>query len=268
MKEQTFQSSMRIEIAGKERNVLVHSVLVPLSLCLLFSCSSEKPSPTRTAEQAVPYPPSAGTERGPGSEKAVQPPPADQGTTGRGAAAVTKNNLPVVEKARLQPQTVRGVDVLKVVAEGKDKDGNKVAFRYEWTKNGEPAGEGDTLSGFKRGDRVSVRITPFDGKGYGSSRTLSTEIDNTTPRIVEHREVKFDGKVWTYQVKATDSDGDPLTYSLKSGPVGMTINSSTGLIQWNVPPDFRGKTSAGVSVSDGHGGEALYNFDVTVGSGK
>lgn len=34
---------------------------------------------------------------------------------------------------------------------------------------------------------------------------------------------------------------------------------------WNIPPDFKGKASVTVSVTDGQGGEAIYSFEVTFG---
>jgi hypothetical protein len=54
---------------------------------------------------------------------------------------------------------------------------------------------------------------------------------------------------YAYNVNATDPDGDTLTYSLTTSPIGMTINSTTGLINWT-------STSTGdyeviVRVSDG-----------------
>ena len=45
--------------------------------------------------------------------------------------------------------------------------------------------------------------------------------------IVDHKNFNFDGKIYTYQVKATDPDEDKLTYSLKSAPAGMTIDPKT-----------------------------------------
>lgn len=45
----------------------------------------------------------------------------------------------------------------------------------------------------------------------------------------------------------------------------MAINPTTGLIKWNIPQDFKGKAPVTISVTDGHGGEILYNFDVTIG---
>jgi len=68
-------------------------------------------------------------------------------------------------------------------------------------------------------------------------------------------------QAYTYDVNATDSDGDTLTYSLTTTPSGMTINSSTGLITWT--PTAAGAYVVTVEVSDG----ALFDtqsFTITV----
>jgi hypothetical protein len=57
------------------------------------------------------------------------------------------------------------------------------------------------------------------------------------------------GVLYTYNVEATDTDGDTLTYSLTSNPTGMTIDSSTGIISWT--PDTAGDYSVTLKVSDG-----------------
>jgi len=54
---------------------------------------------------------------------------------------------------------------------------------------------------------------------------------------------------YSYDVNATDSDGDTLTYSLTTKPSGMGINSSTGLITWT--PTTSGDNNVTVKVSDG-----------------
>jgi len=56
-------------------------------------------------------------------------------------------------------------------------------------------------------------------------------------------------ELYTYQVEATDPDGDTLTYSLAVKPSGMTINSATGLIKWT--PTAKGDYDVVVKVSDG-----------------
>lgn len=55
--------------------------------------------------------------------------------------------------------------------------------------------------------------------------------------------------LYTYNVEAADADGDTLTYSLTSGPTGMTINSSTGVISWT--PNTIGDFNVILKVSDG-----------------
>jgi len=55
----------------------------------------------------------------------------------------------------------------------------------------------------------------------------------------------------TFQFSASDPDGDPLIFSLESGPAGATITKS-GLFKWTPRADQAGKTfSITVKVSDG-----------------
>jgi len=176
-----------------------------------------------------------------------------------------KNSLPEISYIKLLPEVFKPGDTLSVEVSGSDIDGDAVTIAYEWTKNGEPAGNSKQIEvPLKRGDKVSVKITPFDGEAYGRPIVLNKEIMNLPPMINEDKTFHFDGTVYTYQVKATDPDGDLLAYSLKSAPQGMTINPSTGLIQWHVPPDFKGKSPITVSVTDGHGGEAVQNLTLEI----
>ena len=73
--------------------------------------------------------------------------------------------------------------------------------------------------------------------------------------IIEDKKFSFDGKNFSCQVKATDPDNDALAYSLKTAPAGMTIEKTTGLLQWIVPQDFKGKAAVAVVVSDNDGTE-------------
>ena len=57
------------------------------------------------------------------------------------------------------------------------------------------------------------------------------------------------GVVYTYDVDATDPDGDTLIYSLTIKPADMTIDSVTGVINWT--PDTIGGYDVIVNVEDG-----------------
>jgi hypothetical protein len=176
-----------------------------------------------------------------------------------------KNAPPELTKVKLMPEVFKIGDRWYIDASASDTDEDPVAISYEWTMNGEPAGNTKEIGAhIKRGDKISVKITPFDGEAYGKPVTLRREIGNMPPMVAEDKKHIFDGRDWTYQIKATDPDGDPLTYSLKSAPQGMTIEPSTGLIKWDVPPEFKGKTPVTVSVTDGHGGDVIQSFTLEI----
>ncbi len=173
----------------------------------------------------------------------------------------TENTPPELTMVKIMPELFKPGDTLYIDASGTDVDGNEVTILYEWTKNGEPAGNDKKIGvPIMRGDKVSVKITPFDGEVYGRSITMRREISNLPPMIIEHKDFTFDGKVYTYHAKAEDPDGDPLTFTLKTSPSGMEIDSSTGLIIWEVPFGTRGKQGITVAVRDGNGGEAVQSF--------
>ncbi len=171
---------------------------------------------------------------------------------------------PVIKRIKFMPEVFRPGDRFGVDVAAEDPDGDDVTIRYQWTKNGEPAGDGSEIDGqVRRGDKIEVRIVPFDGEVEGTPVILKREISDMPPMIEAGGKFHFDGSLCTYQVKATDPDGDTLAYSLKGAPAGMTIDRQTGTIRWNVPADFTGKVSFAVTVNDGHGGVAEQRLNLT-----
>jgi hypothetical protein len=175
------------------------------------------------------------------------------------------NTPPEIISVKFIPEIIKYGDALGIEAVGRDVDGDSITFSYEWTVNWEPAGNGKSIETvLKRGDKVRVKVTPFDGEANGHSVILNREIANWPPVIIEHKEFSSDGSVYTYQVKASDPDGDTLTYSVESPTNGLTIDSSTGLLKWVAPPDFKGDKNITVVVTDGHGGIVKYTLKFTI----
>ncbi len=173
---------------------------------------------------------------------------------------------PEITSLKLMPDTFKpGDDLLYVDATASDPDEEPVSLYYEWTVNGQPAGTEQHL-GVKphRGDKISVKVTPFDGTNYGNPVTMEKVIVNMPPVIDEHTDSSFDGKTYTYQVRASDPDGDALTYNLESPQPGMTMDSSTGLLRWTVPPEFKGSQHVTFNVSDGKGGNTKSGITITI----
>jgi hypothetical protein len=224
----------------------------------MLSCSDETSDVVKKSPSPAPSRTKAVESEGP----EIPQGPAEQIETGR-----SENHPPVISKAELLLKSSGGKDLLKVEITASDIDDDDVFLEYSWFKNGEPvAGKGNTMRDFNRGERMMVEVVPYDGLDYGDAkRTLEMEISNTSPQITEHSDVKFDGKIYKYGVKAVDADGDKLTYELKKGPEGMAIDNKTGMITWKVPEKFTGNAEASVVISDGHNGSVQYDFTATVG---
>lgn len=171
---------------------------------------------------------------------------------------IIKNTPPKISRVRLLPEVFKSGDTISVEASAEDPDeDDEVTILYEWLKNGEQAGDSAQVeSPLKRGDKFSIKLTPYDGEDYGQPVILSKEIHNLPPIIAEDMEFNFDGEIFTHRVRAEDPDEDELTYSLKSAKENMTIDPETGIITWKVPKDFTGNLPVTVSVTDGHGGES------------
>lgn len=178
---------------------------------------------------------------------------------------VIMNSPSRISWVKLMPEVFKPGDRLHVEVKGEDIDQDVVSFLYEWTKNGEIVGKESSIGmPLKRGDKVTAQITPYDGTDYGTPISLQREIANWPPVIFEHTDRSFNGTEYAYQVKASDPDDDPLAYSLEAPLDGMTVDSSTGLLKWIVPPDFNGDQNVTVVVADGHGGTARYTLKITI----
>ncbi|MCE5194876.1 MAG: putative Ig domain-containing protein [Nitrospiraceae bacterium] len=172
-----------------------------------------------------------------------------------------KNALPIITGVDIRPDIVNGTPTLAVQASFSDADEDAVSLKYKWTVNGEYAGEDKKVNAvLKRGDKISVQITPFDGESYGKTVVIDREIYNMPPMIAENKEYEYNGRIFKHQVKASDPDNDKLTYEIKDSPEGMTINPDTGLILWTVPSGFSGDVSTTVIVKDGNGGVVSNNL--------
>ena len=69
---------------------------------------------------------------------------------------------------------------------------------------------------------------------------------------------------YTYDVEAVDPDGDAITYSLTTAPLGMTINPTTGLISWPVTSRDVGDHTVEIRAQDPHGGFDTQTYTLTI----
>ena len=72
------------------------------------------------------------------------------------------------------------------------------------------------------------------------------------------------GAVYSYDVNATDANGDTLTYSLDNAPAGMGINATTGQIAWTPTSGQMGANQVTVRVADPKSLFTTQSFTITV----
>jgi len=148
------------------------------------------------------------------------------------------NTQPVATFSGVEPGTPTSAEKLKAQGVGYDHDRETVTFVYQWIVNGEPVVGQDeqflATSHFRRGDRVQVAVTPYDGEEFGLPlRSAPSVIGNSSPEIVSDPPAHLEDGTFRYAVQTVDVDGDPLKFSLEGEtPSGLEIDPATGLIQW------------------------------------
>lgn len=133
------------------------------------------------------------------------------------------NQPPVVRSARILPNPVDITVPLTAQIDAEDPDRNAVSFRLKWFVNEKPV-PGDNLSqlapgSVKRGDRVSVEITPFDGTVEGPVYRAETVTVGNTPPVVTNIALEpapsAPGDRVIARVEASDPDHDPIHFSYR-----------------------------------------------------
>ena len=179
------------------------------------------------------------------------------------------NSPPVIEELRVEPKMVYADSPIRVLLKSYDVDGDSVYYTYRWEKNGvvltEERAEVLELGRFKKGDSITVMVTPDDRESQGPSfRSAPIMILNSPPVIISSPPTSVKESDYIYQVKAYDPDNDPVSFALKSGPKGMEIDKDTGLIRWTVQSQDRGTHSIEIEASDKEGAKSFQRFSLNV----
>jgi hypothetical protein len=183
--------------------------------------------------------------------------------------AQQSNHLPLITSA--PPLAATAGSLYSYNATGKDPDNTPLL----WSLDTAPAGmtidpvHGGILwtptLGELGSQHVVLRLTNGEGLWVKQSFKVTVQAINVPPVITSDPSTQTGvGQAYTYAVQASDADGDPLTYSLTAAPVGMTIDPTTGFVQWTPTAAQVGIQSASILVSDGRGGFAGQSWNVVV----
>lgn len=127
----------------------------------------------------------------------------------------------------------------------------------QWTPDSTQAGSHD------------VAIVADDGQG-GTARQDYTVVvsivpPNEPPVITSAPGLAATAdRPYQYQVTADDPEGQAVEFELLQAPAGMTIGSTTGLIEWTPAADQKGLRPVVLTARDSQGASALQTFGVFV----
>ena len=179
------------------------------------------------------------------------------------------NSPPVIEQVWIEPKLAYVTDRLKANVKSSDVDGDFIYYTYRWEKNGvvldDERREILERGRFKKGDSISVTVTPDDRETQGSiKKSDPVVISNSPPIITSFPPTSVEGMTYLYPVKADDPDNDPVTFALKSAPKGMEIDKETGLIRWIMREEDKGAHSIEIEATDNAGAKSLQRYTLTV----
>ncbi|MDZ4851880.1 MAG: putative Ig domain-containing protein [Pirellulaceae bacterium] len=114
----------------------------------------------------------------------------------------------------------------------------------------------------------SVIVRVSDGRGGVDLQSFQVLVEalNHPPVIVSQpRGPAVANLPYEYRIRAQDSNGDPITYRLKSAPIGdMTVNATTGVLTWRPTANDIGKQKIDVTATDPDGDGTGQVFELTV----
>ena len=102
-------------------------------------------------------------------------------------------------------------------------------------------------------DSFSYTVTNEAGSDTGTA-TITIIPVNDAPQfaLAMTDQAIGEGDQVTGQFTATDAEGDAITYSILAGPVGSTVNATSGLFAYTAPVGSSGVYTVTISASDGN----------------
>jgi len=187
---------------------------------------------------------------------------------------IIANSPPVLKSFTIEPMPAHSKDELTARLDMFDADGEYVRSSYQWKKGKEdiPGATEATLAPdyFKKGDRIGCQVRVSDGEApevsYYSNEIV---ILNSAPLITSKPAAEaMQVSSYEYTVTAEDPDEDEVKFSLSSAPEGMTIDSDSGLIRWQISDQQQGGTyNFEVIAIDPEGAQSVQPITLTLTSG-
>ena len=242
------------------------AVALVVLIVFLFSGSPRKEAPP----EAPPTVPSQSAALLPGVAPEQQQPIAQPLLK---AMTPEEEERPTVQSVRLSPPQPTRMDALRAeVVTAAYSAPSRIAYAYVWKVNNRTVegatGNALSLSTFKKGDLVTVTVTPYDGDKTGFPADSPVALIYGIPPSLDLQtpiKAKKVGEPLELQLVSLHQDSDGITFSLEAPLVpGMSIDGNTGKITWIIPPNQKGTTRFGAAVEDTDKTKVTKTFELTI----
>lgn len=234
-----------------------------LFLCLaLTACSQQEPASSDVKKQP--------STKDAVSDTAKRPP---EGASTGSAVSPSEPSSPkigarpaVIEKVSLEPKFPVTGDSLRADVLAKDPAGNPVQLLYRWKVDGHLVQEsGETVLNYslQSGSLVELEVIAADETATLDPVRSSTFIGNAPPTVRLSGQTVGSDNTYRASLEAADPEGGPVTFSLRRGPSGMTVDPATGSVQWAVGTgETGGSHEIEIAARDREGLEAVLNYRI------
>ena len=178
---------------------------------------------------------------------------------------VEANQIP--ELASIGHQTIGEGEVLMILLEGSDADGDDLTYSIE----GEPTGASLSEQTFNwkpsstQVGSYEITFTVEDGRGGSDSQSVTINVEaNQIPELASiGPHTAEEGSALTILLEGSDADGDALTYGVERPPTGAVLSEQT--FRWTPSFSQSGEYEVTFTVEDGRGGIDRETVTITVG---
>jgi hypothetical protein len=242
--------------------ILCAAAVALVIIVYLFSGPSQKEARPKAPPNSTAFMPGVAPER-----------PTDQPTTPAQITVTPEEVVPAVRSIRLSPLQATRMDAIRaeVVAEAYANP-SRITFAYVWKVNSRivegAAGDTLNLSPFKKGDLVTVTVTPHDGDKTGFPVDSPVAVIHGIPPSLDlqvpGKKIKA-GEPLELQLVSLHTDSDDITFSLEAPLIpGMSVDSRTGKIIWIISSNQKGTIRFGAAVEDTDKTKVIKTFDITI----
>lgn len=180
----------------------------------------------------------------------------------------SQNTSPIINSSPVKSVLI-GEHYLYQV-EAIDNDGDSLSYSFAVSPSGMTIGKDSGLILWQPTEEQSgihnVVLVVSDEKGATTDQVFEIDVTirNQIPEIYSSpKTTATEGQTYSYQVLASDNDGDQLNYQLVQSPKMMTIDTF-GLVEWAPGFTDSGSYAVSIEVSDSHGASATQEFLLVV----